>query len=88
MAVVDTTSEVSAMVTDDAAGPISPFPWTAVETGSNGYIRILDRDGKDVGIDAFPSRPRCDAGRIRASVAVMLEIVNAFHERNSNDDRP
>jgi len=61
-------------------GPISPLPWKAVyHNGPYGYIRVIDRDGKDVGIDAFPSRPGCDSDRVRASVLAMIDIVNHFH---------
>lgn len=64
-------------------GPISPLPWRAVypDNPLKGCIRILDANGKDVGIDGFPTRPSCNAEQVAASVAAMIDIVNAFWER-------
>ena len=69
---------------DDAYGPAYPLPWTAeIVNGEKGYIRLLDANSNRIGIDAFPTRPACDPHRVRGSLAVLLHVMNDFHERNS-----
>lgn len=63
---------------EEAIGPTSPLPWRAEDNGK-GCIRILDRDGCQVGIDAFPLRPGCEEWRVRNSVALILVVLNEFY---------
>lgn len=68
-----------------AIGPISPLPWRAVFPDTqHGCIRIIDANGKNTGIDAFPTRPGCDADQVKASVAVMVEVMNAFGKNETS----